>query len=79
MGPIFYMRTDVRHNQVVLASLEAETRCVSKLFTTIPGAIGMRVGLRASGWGFDPQCGQKVESEKSEFNNSGHKLIGLTW
>ena len=28
--------------------------------------------------GFNPHCGQKVESEKSECNNSGYKLTGLT-
>ena len=28
---------------------------------------------------FNPHCGQKVKSEKSECNNSGYKLTGLTW
>ena len=44
-------------------------------------AIGKRVGLqlRAGGWWFDPHCGQTKLSEKSECNNSGYKLTGLTW
>ena len=45
----------------------------------IYSAVGKRVGLgnfERAGWGFNPHCGQKVESGKSECNNSGYKLTG---
>ena len=41
-------------------------------------ALDFNFERAVEGW-FNPHCGKKVESEKSECNNSGYKLTGLTW
>ena len=44
--------------------------------------VGKRARLgnfERAGWGFNPHCGQKVKSEKSECNNSGYKLTWWPW
>ena len=44
--------------------------------------VGKRARLgnvERAGGGFNPHCGQKVKSEKSECNNSGYELTGLIW
>ena len=43
------------------------------------GRVATRQAWSAHGERFDSHCGQFFKSGKSECNNSGYKLTGLTW
>ena len=43
------------------------------------GVVASAPDLERAGWRFDSHCGNCFKSGKSECNNSGYKLTGLTW